>query len=85
MMEVQIRIITLTPAESEDPASEPPPVPSVPHQATIDALETLLYSLRSDRNTSQLEEKLQRERRRIEGYEKAKQTQRRITKFLHHS
>ena len=44
-------INNFTPAENEDPASEPPPVPSVPHQATIDALETLLYSPQSDRNT----------------------------------
>ena len=59
------------------------------HQVAIDALETLLlYCLQSDTNTSQLEEMFQRERRRVEGYvyrEKAKQTQRRITEFLHHS
>ena len=73
-------------AENEDPASELPPAPPVPHQAAIDALEQyLLYSLQSDRNTSELEELLQRERRRIEVHvrqEKAPKTQRRITGFL---
>ena len=40
-------------AENEDPVSEPPPALPVPYQAAIDALETLLlYSLQSDRNTS---------------------------------
>ena len=39
-------------------------------QAAIDALGTLLhYCLQSDTNTGQLEEILQRERRRVEGYE----------------
>jgi len=58
-------------------------------QAAIDALETLLhYCLQADTNTGQLDEILQRDRRRVKGYvyrEKAKQTQGRITEFLHHS
>ena len=87
---IEDRIInTFTPAEEEDPASEPPTAPRVPHQTAIDALETLLlYCLQCDRNTGQLEEMLQRERCRIEAYvysEKAKLTQRRITEYLHHS
>ena len=74
--DIEDRIInTFTPAENEDPISKPPPAPPVSHQT---ALETpLLYSLQSDGNTSQLEELLQRESRRIEGYlhrEKGKQT-----------
>ena len=85
--DIEDRIInTFTRAERGDPISEPPPAPPVSHQTAIDALETLLlYSLQSNGNTRQLEELLQRERCRIEGYlhqEKGKQTQRRITEFL---
>ena len=76
----------LTPADNEGPICEPPPAPPVSHPTTIDNLETLLlYFLQSDGSTSQLEELLQRERRRSEGYlhrEKGTQTQRRITEFL---
>ena len=45
--DIEDRIInSFTPAEEEDPASEPPPAPRVSHQAVIDDLETLLlYSL----------------------------------------
>ena len=85
--DIEDRIInTFAPVEDEDPATEPPPTPPVPHQEAVDALEKLLlYYLQTDRNTRPLEEMMQREKRRIEGYlyeEKGKKTQRRITDFL---
>lgn len=85
--DIEARIIdTYTPAEIEDPATEPAPPPPVSHHDALQALEMLLqYSLQFPQNTQQLEHDLYREKRQIEAYlhqEKAKQTQRRITDYL---